>query len=230
MKKIVITGATSFLGAATVEKFLEKGHMVYAVVRRETKNLFRLKQHHNLIIIESNLNEIENLTKDIPNADIFCHFAWDGSGSVGRSNREIQKSNYEFAMKAVQCALRMGCELFVFPGSQAEYGKMHDFVNEKAECSPISEYGKYKLRFGLEAAELLKKEKCDFLHLRIFSVYGSNDRPNTLIDSCIKTFCEGGTVFLGDCLHFWNYLYIEDFTYILYEFVKSTFINSCRLI
>ena len=45
---------------------------------------------------------------------------------------------------------------------------------------------------------------------RIFSVFGFGDHPWTLVESCLKTFTEGGCVELSECTQFWNFLYIED--------------------
>ena len=37
--RIVITGATSFVGAAAIQELLENGHEVYAVVRPSSRKL-----------------------------------------------------------------------------------------------------------------------------------------------------------------------------------------------
>ena len=156
MRRIVITGATSFLGAAMVEKCLSNHDEVYAVVRRNSSNLYRLNQLENVNIIELNLDEIEQLPEQLEQADVFIHFAWDGSGSEGRKDAVVQGRNYDYAMKAVEAAGKIGCKLFVFPGSQAEYGKVYTMANEDMVCQPISEYGKNKLRFGTDAQSLLE--------------------------------------------------------------------------
>lgn len=223
MKKVVITGATSFLGAATVEKFLCDGYEVYAIVRRNSHNIYRLEKFKNIKIVELNLDEIEYLTGFLDNADVFLHFAWDTSSANGRNDPVTQENNYKNAMSAVKVAEKLGCKLFVFPGSQAEYGKHFDMTSEDSVCTPVSEYGKAKLRFGTDANNMLKNSNMHFLHLRIYSVFGENDRPGTLIESCMNTFQNGGCIELGECSHLWNYLYIDDFANILSKFVRRHF-------
>ncbi len=223
MKKIVITGATSFLGSAMVKEFLSAENEIYAVVRRNSPNIFRLESFSGIKIIELNLDEIKKLPEYIENADAFLHFAWDGSGSIGRADPEIQAKNYDYAMSALRAAEKINCKLFLFPGSQAEYGKYFDAIKEDAPCCPASEYGKNKLRFGTDALKMLSGSDMHFLHLRIFSVYGKNDRPGTLIESCIKTFLDNGTIDLGACTQKWNYLHVDDFASIVKKLVDRHF-------
>lgn len=223
MRRIVITGATSFLGAAMVKECLANHDEVYAVVRRNSSNLYRISKLGCVNIIELDLNEIEKLPQHLDKADVFIHFAWDGSGSEGRKDPVVQGKNYDYAMKAVEAAQQLGCKLFVFPGSQAEYGKVYTMACEDMECNPISEYGKNKLRFGTDAEFMLKDRDMHFLHLRIYSVYGKNDRPGTLIESCIKTFQQGGCIELGACTQEWNYLYIDDFAKIVNSLMERWF-------
>ena len=41
--QVVVTGATSFIGAATVKKLMEAGHQVFAVVRPASSNMKHLE-------------------------------------------------------------------------------------------------------------------------------------------------------------------------------------------
>ena len=50
----------------------------------------------------------------------------------------------------------------------------------------------------------------DFIHARIFSVYGPGDHPWSLVNSCLRTFRDGGVMELGACTQMWNFLYIDD--------------------
>ncbi len=153
--------------------------------------------------------------------DCWIHFAWDGIGSKGRQDRRIQERNIANAQKAYFMAKALGAKKFLFAGSQAEYGKgNHEAPN------PISEYGKAKLRFGRWAMERsendrTREEEMQFLHLRIYSVYGYGDHPTTLTNTLTRA-CLNGTEFsLGPCTQNWNYLEIRDFSEALSLLVES---------
>ena len=87
--RIVITGATSFVGAAAIQELLENGHEVYAVVRPSSRKLETLTgqeagknalREGHLHIVENDLSVPELLTEKIQGScDAFCHFGWGGS-------------------------------------------------------------------------------------------------------------------------------------------------------
>ena len=215
--RVVVTGATSFIGAVTVRQLLLKGHQVQAVVRPGSKRLKALKDHvpkevcSQVQITELEMERIEEIqNRDSASADAWIHTCWEGAGSDNRTLRDVQQSNVESSLKAVRAAFGMGCRRFLFTGSQAEYGICSRLITEDMPCNPVSEYGKAKRVFAVEAEELCKSLALDYIHGRIFSVYGPGDHPWSLVQSCLKTWSRGGEMKLGECTQWWNFLYIED--------------------
>ncbi len=221
MKTAIVTGATSFLASTLIRDLLKSEYNVIAIVRKNSNNMYRLDGLTNIQIIELNLSDIENLPQLVSGGDIFFHFAWDGAGSAGRQNKQVQYQNYLDSMKAVKAAGEIHCKTFVFAGSQAEYGKCQGRIVEEQHCEPVSEYGIQKYQFGKDGFREAQKYCMNFIHMRIFSVYGYWDREGTLIDSCIDTFQNGGEIELGKCTQLWNYLYVDDFTQIAIALAES---------
>lgn len=207
---IIITGATSFLGLAVSRYLLEAGHSVVAVVRPHSTSRDKLPYHQRCTIYDLDVGEIEMLSQKISGADVFLHMAWDGIGSAGRQDPEIQKLNVEYSLRAVRAAKALGCRRFVFSGSQAEYGIHRDEITEESACVPVSQYGKAKHEFADQAQTLCKTLKIEYIHTRIFSVYGPGDHPWSLVSSCLSRWQQGQNVALGECSQLWNYLYIKD--------------------
>lgn len=80
----------------------------------------------------------------VPNdLDAIIHFAWDGVGSKGRENPEIQEQNLLMSKGFYQWGLQNGVKYFLFAGSQAEYGR-----GSREDPLPVSAYGKAKLSFS----------------------------------------------------------------------------------
>lgn len=215
--KIVVTGATSFIGAPMTKELVKQGHDVYAVVRPGSRNMGKLPQPESrLHVIEKKLQEADELHQVIPaSCDMFFHFGWDGTGSDNRRNREVQQRNVADSLKALEGARALGCKAFLFSGSQAEYGVCQEVMEEAAPLKPVSEYGKAKADFGRQAMETVKRwegqgEGIRYLHARIFSVYGPGDHTGSLVESCLRTFWAGEYISLGECTQQWNYLYLDD--------------------
>ncbi len=220
MKKVVISGATSFLGRNTAENLLSKGYFVYALARKNSPNASKLVKNEKLKVVEFDFESLDQVRDEIDRADVFINFAWDSSG--GRANENVQVKNVEYSLKMLELSKNLGCKKFIFPGSQAEYGSVDGIIREEASCKPVSEYGKAKLLFGEKGEKYALENEIDFIHLRIFSVYGYGDRPNTLVDYCIKSFLNCQTATLGSCTKNWNYLYIGDFVKIIEKIIKQS--------
>ncbi|MEY8354110.1 NAD(P)-dependent oxidoreductase [Lachnospiraceae bacterium 54-53] len=215
---VVVTGATSFLGRALTDRLLREHCQVFAVVRPGSRNMGGFyKERKGLTLIERQLEEMEELDRVIHEpCQAFYHFGWDGSGSEGRMKREVQQKNVEDSLKALEGARRLGCSRFLFSGSQAEYGIHEEAMTEETECTPVSEYGKAKLEFLRRAVERTERWRrtgvsdMEYIHSRIFSVYGPGDHPWSLVESCLRAFGAGEYISLGECTQMWNFLYVDD--------------------
>lgn len=216
--RIIVTGATSFVGLAVVRELLEAGHTVAAVLRPDSKKTDLItagnEQAANegrLLIVENDLSTPKDLKGKLEGTfDAFCHFAWGGSGSDARNNRPLQEANLKASLSAVHGARALGCRRFLFSGSQAEYGLHHTLMTEETPCSPRSAYGEAKLSMAVQGSALCGTLGMEYVHLRIFSAYGPGDHPWTLTETCIDTFLADEEMRLGECTQQWNYIHIKD--------------------
>ncbi len=165
------------------------------------------------------------LPKDL---DAIIHFAWDGVGSKGRENPEIQEQNLLMSKGFYQWGLQSGVKYFLFAGSQAEYGR-----GSRENPEPVSAYGKAKLSFscyGLSGGRVVEdsafpkqcfrsfddKEETEqenpmkFLDLRIFSVYGVGDHETTLVHTLVQAVLAGQSMDLSPCSQMWNFMEARD--------------------
>ena len=218
---VLITGATSFVGAETARAFLGAGHHVFAPVRPSSRRLSFLPEHENLVRLEADMENTAKLSgMELPEIEACVHFAWEGVGVKGRMDPEIQEKNVRNTLELLRVSRELGCRAFLFAGSQAEYGVTLERVQEKLfsgepvteeeRCCPISEYGKGKLRVLREGAELAEQLGISYCHMRIFSVYGTGDHETSLISSCVRAAKERRTAELGPCRQQWNFLHIKD--------------------
>ena len=206
----VVTGATGFIGREVVSCLLKQGHIVYCVCRPNSTKVSVFPKDANLCVVSAIMSSYTMLSDMIPNADVLINMAWDGITREGRNFTEIQCDNINYALQAMDAAKLMGCKVFVETGSQAEYGVVNDVITENIPCHPFSDYGKAKLALK-EAASIHAGEiGIKYLHLRIFSVYGANDHPWSMISSCTTKMIKNEDVELSSCQQYWNFLYVND--------------------
>lgn len=215
---VIVTGATSFVGAAAAREFLTRGHVVTAVVRPGSGKLAVLTagqekavSEGKLLVVENDLAEPGWLPEKIGRpGDVFCHFGWGGSGSDARTDPALQERNWKLALGTVLAAKQLGCHTFLFSGSQAEYGLHRTLMTEETDCRPNSAYGEAKLRMRVEGEALCRELGLNYVHARIFSAYGPGDHPWTLVESCVEASLHNRSISLGSCAQQWNFVYIDD--------------------
>lgn len=211
--KVLISGATSMIGAALTNKMLLEGHEVIAIVRKRSKKIEALEWNERLTIIECDMVDygvIDKLYKD--RVDIVFTAAWNGTRGSDRNNKVLQEKNYEDNINLLHAAIRLGCKKYITAGSQAEYGPWFSFdkISESAETNPDTEYGKYKLKYYQYSKKYCRKHECALIEPRLFSIYGPNDYPGTLIISTLKKMIANEPCDLTECVQLWDYLYIDD--------------------
>lgn len=235
--RVIVTGATSFIGRAVTKELLAGGHHVFAVVRPDSPGQPQLemlapeaegksgRKGECLTFLPFALKDIRKLESCpalVPSsalkshsapkgmAELWLHLGWEGAGSANRQDPHVQARNIGYALDSLHTAARLGCARFLFCGSQAEYGIVDGIMGEEILCHPVSEYGKDKLEVCRRAGEDAKALGIDYIHARIFSVYGPGDHPWSLVSTCLDTFLKGGRMELGACTQQWNFLHVRD--------------------
>lgn len=221
MDKIVITGATGFLGGNLADLFLEQGASVYALVRPDSKNAGNLPRHKNFHIVRCSLSDVLDCVPQIGSADAFFHFAWGGVNREEIDSPVVQEANVSGSLDCVKAAHLLGCRVFMDAGSRVEYGITDGEMSEDLNCSPVNEYGKAKLRFYHQAKPLCESFGLVYYHLRFFSVYGEGDHPWSIVSTLVRDLPEGKTVSLSACLHKWNFMYIKDAVRAVYALYQA---------
>ena len=215
--RIVITGATGFIGSNLARYFLERGAIVYALVRPGSKNRAALLVHENLKVVDCGLEHVEDCIPAIGHADAFFHLAWGGVNREEIDSPEVQARNVSGSLECVRTAARLGCGMFMDAGSRVEYGAVDGVMREDVECHPINQYGRAKWEFYQKAAPLCRKLGLNYFHLRFFSVYGYGDHPWSIISTLVRDLRQDKKVSLSACLHQWNFMYIDDAVEAVYE-------------
>lgn len=204
-----ITGASSFIGVELCRYLADNGHQVIAMSRKENEQLNDIAKSGNLQVFYADMQNLMERAKDVK-ADVFVHLAWAGALLGQRDNQELQDGNIRFSLECVELSKRLGCQLYVDAGSQAEYGIVPGVITEDTPCHPVSAYGKAKLQMYRETCEMTQRIAMKYIHLRILSVYGENDHPNTLIISSLKKMKANEPIEMRSGGQKWNYVYVKD--------------------
>ena len=221
MKKVIVTGATSMLGAALVKRLLQSKDIekIYAIVRpqqvgaNENKRK-RLPSDARVRLIECDIKDYVGLPSVIDSkCDVFYHMAWPRTATYEEniSDMLLKCDAMKCVVEAVNVAHTLGCNKFVGAGSQSEYGIPEDgCYTLKMECRPVRIDGVLHLAAGQMARMAAEQLKMACVWMRIFSVYGMDDRKNSMVNGTIDKLMSGEHCAFTQSEQTWDYVYADD--------------------
>lgn len=209
--KAVVTGASSMIASALIRLLVSHGHEVFALVRPGSQKLKNIINHSSVHIVEADISDTLSAAEKIGcGCDVLFHFAWGGTSGAMRNSAEIQQSNVSYTLDAVELAKSLCCKAFVGAGSQAEYGRVEGKMKPDTPCNPENEYGKAKLKAGIDSREKCKEYGIKHVWIRILSAYGIGDNDFTITVSSLKKLLGGETAKFTPAEQMWDFIYCDD--------------------
>ena len=211
MKKAIITGATSFIGIALANLLLENQFMVYAIVRPGSSGIGKLPKYKNLVIINSELKDLDKISLDaIGKCEVLFHIGWNSDFENSRYNFEGQMDNVGFTLKAATLAINSGCNTFIGIGSQAECGRIYEKIDCDTPEKPETAYAYAKCKAAKKSKYLCETNGIKHIWPRVLSAYGEFDRSHTLIMQCINACKNKKEIELTACEQVWDFIHVDD--------------------
>ncbi len=202
--KVLITGATGFVGSHLSELLIRKGYEVRALVRRSSN--MQWIRDLNLECVYGSLDDPDSLKNAVKDVDYVFHVA-----GVTKAADAITyvKGNYEGTRNLVQAVLNRGKSVkrFVLVSSQAAAGPGSSIepIDEEASPRPLTDYGHSKLM-----AENYVRSMADRLPVTIVrppAVFGPRD---TDVLDFFKTVKLGLIPRIGGSDKYVSLIYVKD--------------------
>ena len=207
-KKIVITGASGFLGRHLCKQFMELGYQVRAIYRRAQapEDLIQLASQ-GLELVNLNLNAPDAADSVCQGMDIVLHsaaLAYDwGPYDL------FKQANIEVTERLLDCAERLGCRDFIFISSAAVHGfGSHEDTTEDGPFFPLRY--PYPITKLLAEQSVLKRNRPGFrtVAIRPCNVYGPGDVTSTY--TMYQTILHGSFGYIGSGKAYTCPIYIDD--------------------
>ena len=211
-KKVLITGATGFVGANLARFFLEKGAEIFVFTRRSSDKWRIRNILENISDYSVDLKDAASLEKIIKkiNPHIVIHAAAYGGYSFQNDAEKIIKTNFIGTVNLVNALKGTRIELFINTGSSSEYGIKLKPMKETDLLEPFSGYGATKAAADLYCHAIAKEENMPVVTLRLFSPYGYYEGKNRLVSSVILSCLKFKNPKLSSPDSVRDFIFIED--------------------
>jgi nucleoside-diphosphate-sugar epimerase len=226
--RILLTGATGFIGSQIARALVSAGDEVHALVRpcddsKGSKRLGRLADvRDRLRIVEGDLAKVDDLRDKLARIepDACIHMAWyvvPGEYLTSSHNIEMLASSVRLASILAD----VGCKRFVGAGTNFEYASDAGWLSEDSPTRPNSLYAASKLSLFhvLEQLALLRETR--FAWARIFYQYGPEESEKRLVPAVILPLLRGqdARVTAGEQVR--DFLHVEDVARAIVTIAKS---------
>lgn len=185
MKRVLVTGATGFIGRHSLPRLLESGYEVHAVGgQRSPEAPSRDIVWHRANLLES--GEIASLVEKVQPTHLL-HFAWyavPGKYWTAPENLAWVRAT----INLMQVFSDHGGRRAVMAGSCAEYDWKFDYCSELfTPCRPVTLYGACKHGTQVLLDAWSRQAGLSSAWGRIFFLYGPGEYPSRLVPSVINS-------------------------------------------
>lgn len=207
MKRVLVTGATGFIGRHTLSPLLDRGFDVHALSRSSrTDEAWTGVSWHEVDLLDADATD--SVLREL-GATHLLHFAWYAEHGRFWDSHE----NLDWVAASLQILRSFhafGGRRAVIAGTCAEYDWSGDCCDERTPLQPATLYGvsKNALRQVFEA--YARSAGLSAAWGRIFFAYGPGEQPTRVIASVARSLVAGECVQCTAGVQVRDFLYVED--------------------
>ncbi|MBI4093791.1 NAD(P)-dependent oxidoreductase [Candidatus Kaiserbacteria bacterium] len=205
-KRVLVMGATGFIGRHALQPLIERGFEVHGVYHNKPLDDGISWHQVDLFAAEA----VEALCKEV-NATHLLHFAWIATPGVFWTSPENDRWKAA-TIGLVRSFQKNGGTRVVAAGTCAEYdwSKADSPLGENAPCDPSTPYGKAKHETRIALEEFAKNAAMSFGWGRIFFLYGPHEPPSKFVAYIVSGLLARRKALLSHGEQERDFLYVQD--------------------
>jgi len=181
MKKILVTGATGFIGNYVITDLLKTNHKVIASSvdsnKARKKDWFDKVQY--IPFDFSQFNPSKNYYEFFQSPDLMIHLAWEGLPNYTSDfHLSVNLPRHEALLTNL---IRNGLKDLTITGTCLEYGFQEGKLDESMDTKPSNPYAIAKDRLRAKLESLQNENQFTLKWVRLFYMYGKGQNPNSLL-------------------------------------------------
>jgi nucleoside-diphosphate-sugar epimerase len=228
--KVLVTGATGFIGSHVVHALLGEGHEVRALVRPSSQRdrLADLKDDIEWVEADLLASPVAELEPALRGLGACIHAAW--YVEPGRYLRALENVAWVGAsVRLLQALAESGCPRAVFVGTCFEYDHSFGYLSETTPTAPRSLYGAAKLATYLTGERVAEDLGIGFAWGRLFYQYGPYEAEGRLVPAVIRSLLGGEEAHVTEGRQIRDFLHVKDVASALTAVMSSDCTGSVNI-
>ncbi len=222
--RVLVTGATGFVGRHVLKPLAERGFEVHTVSRRAASSEESVAHQADVLDASAVRRVIEHVRPTH-----LLHLAWFAEPKKFWNARE----NLQWvaaSMEVLRAFADAGGKRFVGVGSCAEY-EWRDkvYVEDRTALAPATLYGASKLAVCDVLRAFAPTVGLSFAWARLFFIYGPHEPPVKLVASVINSLLAGDTARITSGEQIRDFLHVSDAADALAAIVGSNFEGAVNI-
>ncbi len=207
MKRVLVTGATGFIGRQCLPLLMGRGYEVHAVSSRPVPQNGAMIQWHRVDLLEQ--RQISVLMAEVRPSHLL-HLAWyTAPGRYWTSPENLRW--VQSSLGVLQDFARNGGRRIVVAGTCAEYDWRYGYCSEGVTpLAPTTLYGTCKNSLHLMLSEFSQQTGLSAAWGRIFFLFGPHEHPDRLVALVVSSLLRGETAPCTPGTQIRDLLYVED--------------------
>jgi nucleoside-diphosphate-sugar epimerase len=195
MKKILVTGATGFIGNYVIDALLKKGCSIVATSSNESKaaNAVWFKQVQYIAFDLRKFNGSINYQHFFGNPDAVIHLAWEGLPNYKAAFHT--EENLPRHLAFIKNLVENGQQDISITGTCFEYGMQEGCLSEDMPAMPANAYSLAKDSLRRQLEHLQQQNSFHLKWIRLFYMYGAGQNPNSLLSQLDRALEHGDALF-----------------------------------
>lgn len=210
--KVLVTGGTGFIGSNLIDRLINDGYDVYALIRPNSLNgIKRLEKYKNINFIHSSSKDLLEV-EDLPKFDICFNLASYGVDYRQQNISEMIDGNIKFTLDIIDFCNKNKTKIMIHTGSCFEYG-INDStkpLKESDDLNPHSLYAASKVASVILSNTYAKLKKVRMVTVRPFGVYGANEGMHRLVPQLVDCVINNRKLDMTNGEQIRDYLFVED--------------------
>lgn len=207
MKKIIISGASGFVGSSLVRRLLNEDVHIWTLDKQYREGAIPKSEKITRLKDDPDIGELKELFEKT-GYDSFYNIAWQGVNGPEKGKYEVQINNILLTLRYAELAKTLDCKKFLCAGTIAE--RALDSLSTIKKTSGGMLYSAAKACSHVLLETYCKNIGLNMVWMQFSNIYGPRNKTGNLISYTLEQLRKGEVASFGPAQQPYDFIFVDD--------------------